>query len=64
MQAFATSPTSSIQTPSNSPNNAKSRQIETRQRQLDMLKRMEERYRNITETEKPSTSVIYHTLKV
>ena len=53
LQAFAVNSTQSSSTlASNLPNNAKSRQMETRQRQLDMLKRMEERYRNITSTDK------------
>jgi len=57
LQAFAVSSTQSNSTlASNLPNNAKSRQMETRQRQLDMLKRMEERYRNITSTDKQKQS--------
>jgi len=57
LQAFAVNSTQSSSTlASNLPNNAKSRQMETRQRQLDMLKRMEERYRNITSTDKQKQS--------
>ena len=60
LQAFAVNaepPSSPLA--ANLPNNAKSRQIETRQRQLDMLKRMEERYRNITSPDKQVRIVIF-----
>ena len=60
LQAFAVnSPSSSTNMPTYvSPNSAKSRQIETRQRQLEILKRMEERYRNMGTTNKPSTGLV------
>ena len=53
LQAFAVNSSQTSSTlATNLPSTAKSRQMETRQRQLDMLKRMEERYRNITSPDK------------
>merc|ERR1712184_160399 len=57
LQAFAVNSTTPTNSTTNLPNNAKSRQLDTRQRQLDMLKRMEERYRNITSPQKPPQSL-------
>ena len=64
LQAFAVNSTTPTNSTTNLPNNAKSRQLETRQRQLDMLKRMEERYRNITSPQKPPQSVTYYIYQI